>query len=118
MQTKESQGYHIEQTKGTTVTKDFLLKTENTVGHGAAAVPTHLKQTAVADSAKSPGAVLSDSAATASYETTQVVKAPAPIVSLITRFCFLEISQKSHARRQNQSSTMTRTSESPLLSEY
>lgn len=77
MQKKESQGYHMEQTKGTTVTKDLLLKKENTIGHGAAAVPTHLEQTAVADSAQSPGAVSSDSTATASYETTQVVKSSA-----------------------------------------
>lgn len=80
---EDSQGYHTEQTKGTTVTKDLLLKKENTIGHGTTAIPTEktLQHTAAAVTAKFPGAVLSDTAPTASYETTQITKASAMIAS-------------------------------------
>lgn len=71
---EDSQGYHTDETKGTTVTKDLLLKKENTIGHGTAAIPTEntLQHTAAALYARFPRAVLSDTTPTASYETTQI----------------------------------------------
>ena len=71
----DSQGYGAEQTEGTTVTKDLLVKEENATGHGTAAIPTEntLRH------AKFPGADLFDTRPAAPDETTQTTKAPAVI---------------------------------------
>lgn len=119
---EDSQGYHPEQTKGTTVTKDLLLKKENTIGHGTAAIPTEntLQHTAAAVTAKFPGAVLSDTAPTASYETTQITKASAMIVSHSGEPFVSRNGQNSLTpTRDNPSATRSRTkSEIPLMPNY
>lgn len=81
---KDFQGYHTEQTKGTTVKKDLLLKKENTIGHGTEAFPTENthQHTAVAVAAKFPETVLFDTRPTPPLQRIQTTKALTVIASL------------------------------------
>lgn len=100
---EDFQGYRTEQTKGTTVTKDLLLRKENTIGRGTEAIPTENTHphTAVAVTAKFPGAVLFDTRPTAPSERTQITKASAVIASL------------SGERVRNGQSSLTSTRDNP-----
>lgn len=77
----DSQGYHKEETKGTTVTKDLLLKEENKTGHGTEAQATGnaYRHTAVA-SAKVPEVVSSATRPTPRLQRIQMTKAMTAIV--------------------------------------
>lgn len=80
---KDFQGYHTEKTKGTTVTKDLLLRKENAIGHGteAATIENTRRHTAVAVTAKFPVVDLFDARPKPHYERMQTMKALAIIVS-------------------------------------
>ncbi|KAL7399765.1 hypothetical protein ABVT39_001282 [Epinephelus coioides] len=117
---EDFQGYHAEQTKGTTVTKDLLLKEENTIGQGIEAVPTENTHhhTAVAVAAKFPEAVLFDTRPTSSYERTQITKA-SDIFGSVSSFVSRNEQTSLTSTRDNPSATRFHNeSEPPLISGY
>lgn len=119
---KDFQGYHTEQTKGTTVKKDLLSKKENTIGHGTEAFPTENthRHTAVPVPAKFSEVVLFDTRPTPPLERIQMTKALTVIASL---------SKEGFASRNGQNSLTSQKdnpaakrihnkSEIPLISNY
>lgn len=112
----DSQGYGAEQTKGTTVTKDLLVKEENTTGHGTAAIPTEN----MLRHAKFPGADLFDTRPAAPDETTQTTKAPAVIAPPSRERFVSRDGQNSHtSTTDNPSAGRIHTEpEFPLIPNY
>ncbi|XP_051254267.1 uncharacterized protein LOC127362525 [Dicentrarchus labrax] len=99
---EDFQGFYEEQTRSTTVTKDLLLKKENTTGHGTEALSTEntLKHTTAAVAAR---VVFFDTRPTAPYETTPITKALAIIAS----------QSRKHFVSKNGQSSLTSTSDNP-----
>lgn len=119
---EDSQGYHKEQTKGTAVTEDLLLKKGNTIGHGTETIPTEntLQHSAVAVAAKFPGAVSVDTRPTAPHETTQITKA-LPTIALPSREHFVSRNGQSTLTSRGDNPSAVRIhneSEIPLISNY
>lgn len=118
---KDFQGYHTEQTKGTTVTKDLLLKKENTIGHGTEALPTEntYRHTAVAVTAKFAEVVLFDTRPTPPLERIQMTKALTVIASPSKEHFVFRNRQNSLTQKGNSTATKIYTnSEIPLISDY
>lgn len=118
---EDFQGYFTEQTKGTTVTKDLLLKNENTTGHGTEAIPTEKthQHTAMALTAKFPEAVLLDTRLTKPYKKSLITKASA-LISLPSSKHFVSRNGNSSLILKREPSAMRIDTESEklLISNY
>ncbi|XP_039865456.1 uncharacterized protein LOC120719964 [Simochromis diagramma] len=118
---EDFQGYFTEQTKGTTVTKDLLLKNENTTGHGTEAIPTEKthQHTAMALTAKFPEAVLLDTRLTKPYKKSLITKASV-LISLPSSKHFVSRNGNSSLILKREPSAMRIDTESEklLISNY
>ncbi|CAK6968132.1 uncharacterized protein LOC121898295 isoform X1 [Scomber scombrus] len=115
------QGYHTEQIKGMTVTKDQLMKKEHTIGRGTEAIPKEntLRHTAVAVTAKFSEAILFDTRPVPPYERTQITKDLAAISPSRERFVSRNGQNSLNSTRDNASvMRIPAGSEIPLITNY